>query len=68
MSISQLIEISRRSFRTINGAMNTVSQNIANVNTEGYSRRRIPFQADSIASPGVTLPPPDGSRHAWTMG
>ena len=61
MSISQLIEISRRSFRTLNGAMNTVSQNIANVNTEGYSRRRVTLQADSIASPGIIMPTPMGT-------
>ena len=49
MSINQLIEISRRSFRTLDAAMNTVSQNIANVNTEGYTRRRVIMQADSLA-------------------
>ncbi|MCH8960871.1 MAG: flagellar hook-associated protein FlgK [Bacteroidetes bacterium] len=61
MSISQLIAISRRSFRTLNGAMNTVSQNIANINTEGYSRRRVTLQADSIASPGIIMPTPMGT-------
>ncbi len=58
MSINQLIEISRRSFRVFNGAMNTVSQNIANANTPGYNRRRVTLQADSIASPGVIMPTP----------
>ena len=61
MSINQLIEISRRSFRSLNGAMNTVSQNIANVNTEGYARRRVTLQADSIASPGIIMPTPRGT-------
>ena len=61
MSINQLIEISRRSFQSLNGAMNTVSQNIANINTEGYSRRRVTLQADSIASPGIIMPTPTGT-------
>ena len=61
MSISQLIEMSRRSFRTLDAAMNTVSQNIANVNTEGYTRRRVIMQADSLASPGIIMRTPLGA-------
>ncbi len=61
MSINQLIEISRRSFRTLDAAMNTVSQNIANVNTEGYTRRRVIMQADSLASPGIIMRTPLGA-------
>ncbi len=61
MSISQLIEMSRRSFRTLDAAINTVSQNIANVNTPGYTRRRITLQADSLASNGVIMRTPLGS-------
>lgn len=61
MSINQLIEISRRSFRTFNGAMNTVGQNVANAETEGYSRRRVSLQADSISSPGILTRPRPGT-------
>ncbi|MFQ5572116.1 MAG: flagellar hook-associated protein FlgK, partial [Rhodothermales bacterium] len=61
MSINQLIDITRRSFRSLNGAMNTVSQNIANVNTEGYSRRRVTLQADSLVSPGIITQTPPGT-------
>ena len=61
MSINHLIEISRRSFQVFNGAMNTASQNIANANTEGFSRRRVTLQADSLASPGVIMRTPPGT-------
>ena len=61
MSINLLMEMSRRSFRSLNGAMNTVSQNIANANTEGYSRRRVMLQADSIVSPGIIMQTPHGT-------
>jgi len=53
MSIHQLIEIARRSFRVQTAAMNVAGQNIANVNTEGYSRQRIGLQADSLANRGL---------------
>ena len=61
MSVNLLIEMSRRSFRSLNGAMNTVNQNVANINTEGYARRRVTLQADSIASPGVIMATPHGT-------
>lgn len=53
MSVHQLIEIARRSFRVQTAAMNVAGQNIANVNTEGYTRRRIGLQADSVANRGL---------------
>lgn len=53
MSINQLFEISRRSLQANSAAMNTVGQNVANANTEGYSRRRITLGADNIASQGI---------------
>ena len=58
MGINQLIESSRRSFRVFDGAMNTVSQNIANVNTPGFTRRRVMMRADSLASQGVIMRTP----------
>ncbi|MFO7315164.1 flagellar basal body protein, partial [Rhodothermus marinus] len=39
MSLNQLFSLTRRSFQTIQAAMNTVGQNVANANTEGYARR-----------------------------
>ncbi len=61
MSINQLIELTRRSFRTTTAAINTIGQNIANENTEGYSRRRVTLESSSIASPGVQVVTPMGS-------
>ena len=58
MGINHLIEISRRSLQAFNGAMNTTSQNIANANTPGFSRRRVTLQADSLVSPGVIMQTP----------
>ena len=55
MGINHLIEISRRSFQVFNGAMNATSQNIANANTPGYSRRRVSLQADSLASSAIIM-------------
>ncbi len=53
MSIHQLFNISKRSFIAFDAAMNTIGQNVANANTEGYSRRRITMQADSMANQGI---------------
>ena len=53
MSISQLLNISRRSFQAFDAAMNTIGQNVANANTEGYSRRRITLESDSISTLGL---------------
>jgi len=41
MSISRIFEIGKRSLLTYQSAINTTSNNIANVNKEGYTRRRI---------------------------
>lgn len=60
MSINLLLEMSRRSFRSLDAAMNTVGQNIANAGTDGYTRRRVTLQADSLNSTGVWFRP-DGN-------
>ncbi|MEZ4702866.1 MAG: flagellar hook-associated protein FlgK [Rhodothermales bacterium] len=61
MSINQLIELTRRSFRTTSAVINTIGQNIANENTEGFSRRRVSLESASIASPGVQVVTPMGT-------
>lgn len=53
MSIHQLYSISKRSFIAFDAAMNTIGQNVANANSEGYSRRRITLEADSLTSQGI---------------
>ena len=58
MGISQLIRISRRSFRTFDAGMNTVAQNIANAETEGYTRRRITLGTVATDASGVVIGPP----------
>ncbi|MFK7849140.1 MAG: flagellar hook-associated protein FlgK [Rhodothermales bacterium] len=58
MSINQLIELTRRSFEVNSAAINTIGQNIANEQTEGYRRRRIELRADSISSNGVQIQNP----------
>lgn len=55
MSINRLFEISRRSFQTLQAGMNTVGQNVANAGTDGYSRRRVSMQADSVVSQGIIM-------------
>lgn len=59
MSLNQLFSLTRRSFQTIQAAMNTVGQNVANANTEGYARRRVTLQAVNIRDTGIytALPP-----------
>ncbi|MDZ4700596.1 MAG: flagellar hook-associated protein FlgK [Rhodothermales bacterium] len=61
MSINQLIELTRRSFRTTSAVINTIGQNIANENTEGFSRRRVTLESASSASAGVQIYTPMGS-------
>ena len=41
MSISQIYEATKQSLLTQQSAINTTAKNIANANTEGYTRRRI---------------------------
>ncbi len=53
MSINQLYELSRRSFLALNAGMNVAGQNVANAETEGYTRKRVSFAADSPALGGL---------------
>jgi len=46
MSISNIIEIGRRSLFAQQAAINTTGRNIANVNTIGYSRQRLNLRQD----------------------
>ena len=48
MSISNIIEIGRRSLFAQQSAINTTGRNIANVNTVGYSRQRLNLRQDLI--------------------
>jgi flagellar hook-associated protein 1 len=57
MSINQLINISRRSFSALDGAMNATAQNVANMETEGYTRRRVTLQSVSNVPQGLYTPP-----------
>lgn len=59
MSLNQLFSLTRRSFQTIQAAMNTVGQNVANANTEGYARRRVTLQTVNLRDVGIytALPP-----------
>lgn len=57
MSINQLINISRRSFTALDGAMNATAQNVANLETEGYTRRRVTLQSVSNVPQGLYTPP-----------
>lgn len=59
MSLNSLYELSRRSFRALDAAMNVTGQNVANINTEGYSRRRVVLAPDSpaIGGPQTTIRP-----------
>lgn len=57
MSINQLISISRRSFAALDGAMNATAQNVANIETEGYTRRRVTLKSDSLTVQGLYSPP-----------
>lgn len=55
-NISRILGIARRALQAHQSAMNVASNNIANVNTEGYSRRRIELSAGrSIATPQGVL-------------
>ncbi|MEM8488205.1 MAG: flagellar hook-associated protein FlgK [Bacteroidota bacterium] len=61
MSINQLIELTRRSFEASTAAINTIGQNIANEQTEGYRRRRVSLQSDAITSNGVQIQVPNNT-------
>lgn len=58
MSINQILEIGRRSLRTFRSGLNTVSQNLANAESEGYHRRRITLSSAATDARGVIIPPP----------
>lgn len=53
MSISQLIHTARSSLLAYRAAMNTVGQNVANAESEGYSRRTLTLSAQNVAPMGV---------------
>lgn len=63
MSINQLFELSRRSFRAFDASMKATSQNVANAETEGYRRRRVNLQADSTSSSGIYTAPGPGTAN-----
>lgn len=53
MSLRNLYEISRRSFRVIDARMNVAGQNVANANSAGYARRRVISRAQSSSTLGL---------------
>ncbi len=56
MSINQLFNISRRSFQSLDAAMNVAGQNVANADTDGYHRRRVTLSPVNYAGRGVYSP------------
>jgi flagellar hook-associated protein 1 FlgK len=54
MGLNLLLDISRQSFKTLDAAMNVAGQNVANAETEGYSRRRVELSAVEM-SRGTTF-------------
>ena len=68
MSLNQLIELTRRSFLANQAVINTVGQNIANENTEGYSRQRVRLRPESIHSPGILIPTPHNTATGVGVG
>jgi flagellar hook-associated protein 1 len=57
MSLNQLIGISRSSFVALDAAMNATAQNVANMETEGYTRRRVSLQSVNTLPQGLYSPP-----------
>lgn len=53
MGLTNLVEISRRSIRTLDAAINLTGQNIANASTPGYARRRVTFTPDAPIMRGL---------------
>ncbi len=53
MSISSMFEIGKRSLMAYQSAINTTSENISNVNTEGYVRRRPDLSDLTIGMAGI---------------
>lgn len=56
MSITQLLHTARSSLLAYRAAMNTVGQNVANAETEGYSRRMTTLSAQNVAPLGTQTP------------
>lgn len=54
MSISSILDISKRALLSHRSAIGTTSQNISNINTLGYSRRRTNFEALDGSQVGFT--------------
>ncbi len=52
MSITQLLNTAKSSLVAYKAAMNTVGQNVANAESEGYSRRRTTLKAVNVAPMG----------------
>lgn len=52
MSIHQLLNTASRAFTAYDAAMNTIGQNVANANSEGYSRRQITLQSVNTVDRG----------------
>jgi flagellar hook-associated protein 1 len=50
MSLATLLDVSRRSLEAATQAIRTTGDNVANVNTEGYSRRRVDFVTTSTGA------------------
>ncbi len=53
MSINQLFQLSRRSFQSLDAALNVVGQNVSNAGTEGYHRRRVTLEATDFVGRGI---------------
>ncbi len=53
MSIGQLLEISSKSLQAQQAAINVTGQNISNAETEGYNRRRVTLEPDSMPGNGL---------------
>ena len=53
MSIARIFEIGKRSLLSYQAAIDTTSGNIANVNKQGYSRRRVDLSDLTAGIPGI---------------
>ena len=53
MSLQSLVNITQKSIQAARAGMDTVGQNIANKETEGFKRRRITLQSDSSQAPAL---------------
>ena len=61
MGITRLLDISRRSLRTLDGAMSVVGQNVANAGNENYVRQRVTFMSESVGSSGAIISAPQAT-------